>query len=481
MPDSTAGDETGAALLVTLVALSLLTILGLYTALNATTGILIGSNFESQIQATYAALAGLDHAAALLRGVDPDDVLRGPDGTFNPDSSYLSQARSFEFRNPLSLEAALSLDISAPAPVSAPDDGVISTGRFGGSHGTPLIPSGGIGLMAPDPAGTGIALVSRYFVKVTDNNGDPSELAADPSDSPFVDGDGIVIVRSMGLARTAAVTMGGVRRLNAVAIFESRNKRMTGFDAGPALVIAGTQINASLVGEYEIAGGLSPGIGTIDTDPFDSLHPAQDINAASGPPGRITGGELPEPSVEDITARIGSDQNRRLLLDPAFLWDFIHRKAPRFADVRLDGDQHWLSGSPVFLGAYDAAREWNAPGQDPKVTIVYGNLDAPGGLSGGGILIVTGDFSCSGPCSYTGLVIVMGSGNFRMTGTGQGIEGTVLLANLVEAGGAVSFGTPGIDIGDGSRIAYNRAAVRMASGLIPALRSSFREIAGSDP
>jgi hypothetical protein len=95
--------------------------------------------------------------------------------------------------------------------------------------------------------------------------------------------------------------------------------------------------------------------------------------------------------------------------------------------------------------------------------------------------MVTGDFSCSGPCSYTGLVIVMGSGRFQMTGTGQGIEGTVLLANLVEAGGAVSFGTPGIDIGGRSRIAYNKAAVRMASGLIPALRSSFREIAGSDP
>ena len=61
--------QEGVALLITLLALALLSLLGLYLTLNANTELQISDNYETQIQASYAALAGLNHARAVIRGL----------------------------------------------------------------------------------------------------------------------------------------------------------------------------------------------------------------------------------------------------------------------------------------------------------------------------------------------------------------------------------------------------------------------------
>ena len=68
-----------------------------------------------------------------------------------------------------------------------------------------IIPLTGIALSSPNPYGSGTIITSRYFVKVTDNNGEASERAAEgvgpgQPDDPFVDADGTVIIRTMGVA-----------------------------------------------------------------------------------------------------------------------------------------------------------------------------------------------------------------------------------------------------------------------------------------
>jgi len=477
-------NESGSALLITLLALSLFSLLGLYMALNATTGVHISDNFESQIQATYAAMAGLNHAGALLRGLALNDVLRGPDGLYDPAPAFLEQARTFRFRLPLPLLTAQALNIFDPtADVAAiPDDGIISTGFYEGIGGTVLIPKTGVGQTAPNPYGPGTILTSRYFVKVTDNNGDASELAGDMGDDPFLDGDGIVIVRSLGLAKTLSEAAGPVFRHNSVAVFEARLKRLSTWDLGPALVVQGSGVEAAFGGSYEISGGPFPAIGTVDAFPSDPLFPDTIIRAAAGTGGNIEGGGLPNPSVRDITAQIRSNPDQSLLLDPAYLWDFIHRQAPKIADKFFDGAQIWQGASAPYLGVYDKSMPVNAPGQDPKITVVNGDLQISGDVSGGGLLIVTGDFSYSGPFAFTGLILVIGAGRLNSAGNGPGIEGGLIVANLAASpGGDAGFGTPGISISGDSRLCSNRSAVRMAIGLIPASRISFREIAGSDP
>jgi hypothetical protein len=475
--------QEGVALLITLLALFLLSLLGLYLTLNANTELQISDNYETQIQATYAALAGLNHARALVRGLAFDDLLKGPDGVYSTSAAYLSKARKPDFRNPLSWSVAQSLNVFNPALdfSTMPDDGLISTGFYGGSAGTVLIPMAGIGLASRNPYGPGDIVTSRYFVKVTDNNSEPSEISGDPSDNPFVDGDGIVIVRSIGISKTFSESVGLVPKLNSIAVYEARIKRLSTFDLGPALVVIGNQTSASFSGTFLIDGNQSSGIGTIDTNAGDVYHPDQIIRAAALGHGSIIGGTQPNPSIRDISGQIGSNPDWALLLNPRYLWNFVHVQAPKFADNFFGGDQHWSDGSAPYAGSYDVSKPYNAPGQDPKITVVDGNLYVTGGFTGGGLLIVTGNLFCSGPYAYNGLVLVLGAGNLVAQGSGQGINGGLLVASLTEQSGGITFVTPGISVSGYSRFLSNRDAVKAAIALIPVSQISFREIAGSDP
>jgi hypothetical protein len=476
-------NESGSALLIALIALALLSLLSFFVSLGANTEVKISDNFESQVRATYASLAGLNHARVLVRGLSFTDLLRGPDGMYDSSASSLALARQFKFRNPLPLLTVFSLDISNPAAVlsGVPDDGVISTGVWGNSAGTLLIPPSGIALTATNPYGPGRILTARYFVKVTDNNGEASEIAGDSGDDPFTDGDGIVIVRSMGAARTFSEMTGTIQRLNSVAVFEARFKRSSVFDAGPAVTILGTDASGHFASTFAIVGGMSPGIGTIDTDTTDAVNPAQSLLAAAGGFGLITGGGSSGPSIQEMGSAILSDPERSQLLNPVYLWNFVQISAPRFADLYFNGAQTWTAGATPYLGSFDVSKPWNAPGQDPKITVVNGNLDVTDGFSGAGLLIVTGAFSYTGVCSYSGLVLVMGAGTLSAAGSGPGIQGGLVLATLVGSGAGVGFGLPSISVGGNSRLLSDRAAVKMALGLVPVSQISFREIAGSDP
>jgi hypothetical protein len=475
-------NDYGAALLLALIALALFSLLGLYMSLNATTEVRISDNYESHVRATYAALSGLNHTRVLLRGLVFDDLLIGPDGIYDGAPANLARARGFAFRNPVTLMTAYSLDISNPAGdlSGLPDDGLVNTGSYGGIPGTELIPRTGVSQTSPNPNGSGETVLSRYFVKVTDNNGDPSEIAGDANDNPYIDGDGIVIVRSIGIAGTIPEVTGAALSRNSVVIFEARYKRRSLFGFGPALVVQAANVNASFTGAYEISGGLFPGIGTIDLDQNDLIQPDQIIRAAATETGTITGGGLPEPAVADITGRIASGADASLLLRASSLWEFIHVQAPQFADRRFQGDQDWVEGNSPYAGSMDPAKPLNAPGQDPIITFVDGNLRASGDFSGGGLLIITGEFSCSGRCAYNGLVLVAGSGRATLEGPSQGIEGGMYVVGLYNNGGEIGFGPTTVSF-SGGRIVGNPDAVRMALSLIPVSQISFREIAGSDP
>src|SRR5262245_37533605 len=124
-------DQEGLATLMALVGLSLFSLLGLYAALNATTEVRISDNYESQVQARFAAQAGLNHAQELLRGLQFGDQLKGPDGVNDTGGVYLAQAKTYSFRNPLSWAALRSLSIVDPAPglAGVNYDGILNTGR----------------------------------------------------------------------------------------------------------------------------------------------------------------------------------------------------------------------------------------------------------------------------------------------------------------------------------------------------------------
>src|SRR2546426_4405153 len=105
--------QEGLALLIAVIALSVFSLLGLYVSLNATTEVRISENHESRIQADLAARAGLNHARALIRGLQYNDLLRGPDGVAS--STYPStESGRYAFRNWVDWSAARALNILDP-------------------------------------------------------------------------------------------------------------------------------------------------------------------------------------------------------------------------------------------------------------------------------------------------------------------------------------------------------------------------------
>ncbi len=482
--------ERGFALLITLIILALFCLIGFYLGVNAATEIRVSDNYEAEVQARSAAYAGLDHARAALRGLDFTTLLQGPDGQYDADPANIARARALSYRNPIPFSLARALDIRDPgADVgSLPDEGVLSTGNYLSSPASVFIPLAGIALSTPRPGAPGDVVAARYFVKVTDNNGEPSERAADSLDNPFVDGDGLILVRSVGVAPSTSHLAGPVRN-NSVVVFEARFRRRQALEPGAALVLQGTSVQPLGAAVFEgnaflIQGGTAnPGIGTLDTDGSDAVNPMVDVTAqvASGQASHIQGQGL-HPSILDLTPDVASDPQRAPLQDRDFLWSLLCVTGAKYADSRYQGDQDWSSGNAPDLGSYDAALPMNAPGQRPRLTFVDGNVVLGGGAAGGGLLVVTGRLTVTGPFSFTGLVFVTGIGELSISGSSWGIAGGIHVANLVAAGKSRAWGSVHLSIGGSGTLTYDRAAIRMAIALIPPEQTGFREITSSlDP
>lgn len=477
-------DEQGIAMILVLIVLSILAVFAAYLFLSSAEELKISDNSESMIQARFAARAGIEHTRELLKGVIFNTALKGPDGTYTNSSSYLTTARSAGFRNLAPWATLRSLNIADPTSdvSSLADDGLINTG---GSTPTLLAPKTGFAFTAANPYGSGTLTTARYFIKVTDNNGEVSELAEDATNNPFIDGDGTIIVRSIGVARTIVEGSGSSARRNSVAIFESRLKQDSPFfNLGSPAIVIGHDVAANFSGNaFSIIGtSAGPGLATIDTDYADCLaNPAscavKKLRDATGGKGTITGdctGATANQCINDITISVRDDPKKSMLLNPVWLYDFVNNQVPAVADNIITNG----SVGSVNLGTT----------ANPKITFVNGDLSATGGISGAGILVVTGELAMGGSINFDGLVLVVGRGEFWAHGMNRGIHGGLIVANLEVINGVPVFGRSSTSINDfdirgNSEIAtYDGLLADMGNSLMPLKQLSFREITnGIDP
>jgi len=483
--------EKGFALLISVIVLALFCLIGFYLAINAATVIRISDNYEAEVHARFAAYAGLDHARAAFRGLSFDDQLRGPDGRYDDSTGYMNQARSFPFRNPVDWSVAQALDIFDPRPDvgGTADDGILNTGLYRSIPGTALIPATGAALSAPGPEGSGGAVIARYFVKITDNNGEPSERAGDPLDNPFIDGDGAILARSVGIAPSIRGHSAGAGRNNSVVVFEGRFRRLRAFDLDAPLVVQGISARSSATLMFEgdaflVQGGTGdPGIAVLDADRSDGISPLSEI-ASQIAPGQefCVQGQGPLPSLRDLTSTLESDPSKALLLNKDFLWDFTRRRVKKLADSSFHGDQDWTMGNAPDLGFYDLSEPMNAPGQRPRITLVDGNLAIGGSAAGAGLLVVTGKLSAVGPFAFTGLALVAGAGELDAPGAAWTLTGGVYIASVAPSGSSLNWGAVRLSLRGSGAVIFSRAAIRMALALIPPDQVGFREITSSlDP
>lgn len=474
-------DEQGIAMILVMIVLSLMAMFSAYLFLSSVEDLRISDNSESMVQARFAARAGIDHAREIFRGLTFNDLLKGPDGTYTNTSEYLNAARSVSFRNLAGLAIFRSLNIADPSSSvnSLPDDGLFNTGLVGTIPGTVLVPKTGNVFTVANPYGTGTLITARYFLKVTDNSGEASEVAIDASNNPFIDGDRIVIVRSIGVARTIAEGSGSAGRRNSVAVFESRFRQGMPFsDLGSPAVVIGSNIRANFSGNsFDIIGNSAgPGIGTVDTNTNDIHDPAEILKAATAGKGNITGnctGSTASSCIADITSTVMSDPNKAILRDPEWLYDFAYNQVPQIADYT------------IAAGGNLTAANIGTPG-NPKITLAEGDLTATGDFHGAGLLVVKGALTMGGAIRWDGLVLVIGKGEFWTHGMNNGIYGGLIVAGVSRNDNGQAIFTPAntdFDIRGNSNIAtYDGSLSNMGNYLAPLEQLSFREITGGvDP
>lgn len=163
---------------------------------------------------------------------------------------------------------------------------------------------------------------------------------------------------------------------------------------------------------YDGAGG--PAISTNSTACRDSII-ASDNNS-----GKLVGGVITNNPAPDFTKPTGLESFYSDLMDNTDADRIIYatannqNQAPKVLKQALPSDLG-TPGDPSTM----------------KTTIVHGDLDITGGLSGAGVLVVTGTAKFGGTPHWDGIIMVLGGQvDIGGGGTTNGLSGTLMVSNI---------------------------------------------------
>lgn len=121
----------------------------------------------------------------------------------------------------------------------------------------------------------------------------------------------------------------------------------------------------------------------------------------------------------------------------------------------------------------------------PKLVVIDGDYTVPGGTTGAGILLVTGNLVFHGNIDYNGIILVIGKGNLTRNGAGNGnITGGVFVANIAGPDGNINttsdntWGTPTWDTSGGGTSDIDKvvSSENNALQLLPFVKTSWKQI-----
>lgn len=122
---------------------------------------------------------------------------------------------------------------------------------------------------------------------------------------------------------------------------------------------------------------------------------------------------------------------------------------------------------------------------DPKLVVIDGDYTVPGGTTGAGILLVTGNLIFNGNIDYNGIILVIGKGSLTRTGAGNGnITGGVFVANIAGPDGNINttadnlWGNPTWDTSGGGTSDIDKvlSSENNALQLLPFVKTSWRQL-----
>ena len=409
--------ERGAALVIVMFALLIMSVIGLSISYTAGQEVFSSKNELLANQAFYAAEAGLQDALNVIRGQ------RCPIGAASCNPSLASNKVSFTIVSTPSSSNAAS-DTSAVARLSR----WLSYSALGGTAVT-LDATNGL----------------YYRIQVLPIAGSPDLQLVSTGLGP------------LGARRTVRLRI--VRNAAAVpplpATITMLGQNPTGTTGNSNAHTTSGYDHAATASRDPNWGGNKPIFGVLDAPGSNANRDYLLANSVSGDkPGTF---EIP-PGVPDRVVSLPTAQipfNN----DPAQARAFI-RQMSSIANTVINPGDALPSGA---LGT--SARQ--------TVVVVNGNFTPPSG--GAGILIVTGDLTLNGNFNYEGLIFVLGTGRVLRNGGGGGtINGGMLLASFTDAS-TIFDGTPVFDTNGGgnSNVLYNSGAIQNVLNSIPITARSF--------
>ena len=475
MDNSTAQAQKGVALLISIFALLLISGVAVALVVMSGTETSVAANYRNSTQAFYAGYAGVEEVRGRLWPGHPDSLFAvanflPPVGTVLPVGQvrYILNPSPGEVVNPTNLVAN---NPHADFEYQTEFGAAVTLATVRATNSTSNLAL----VNTPGPLYKWVRLTPlTERASGIDLNGDAVLDAAIPL---YYDGTN----------RNLTQTGKQVFRITALAVMPNGSRRILQADVsgivlnlnfasaltfdgqGSALFPANSNV-------YTVDGNDSASCGTPPEAPKPALGtvtPGDDVLiTASIPPNRLSKytGSGPAPDVQDVSGALGANMQTVDSLES--LVDLI----------RTNADQV-IQGPVADIPNIGTAAS-------PTITVVNGNLDMTGGVTGYGILVVTGHFTAAGSFGWRGIVLVIGEGVMTVSGGGNNsYEGAVLLARTHvddptgAGGGALLPGpAPGATLldwagGGGNGVHYDSCTIRNATTNVIYRVLAFREIA----
>jgi hypothetical protein len=471
------GSQRGAALVIAIFSLMLISVVATTLILTAGTQNAIKSNYRSAMRAFYDARAGLEEARGRLfadNGNNPDST-----AVLNcvfPGGQPMLPGQACYIINPAAGE---NVDPRAPGNTYADTE---YQQEWGGAA-----PPAGAQLIASTSPNTGIAGPLYKWVRITprteasaglDINGGTQRDTTNPL---YFDGAHQVLGAAAGAGQVLTIT--------ALAVTPSNSRRMVQYTVAPAalgsafanfpsaLTLDGNGVSfrgPTTSGAFHIDGNDSNApSGTVSGVPaigYTNSYDGSNVSTSAVPAGNYLS-PAGTPSVGLVTLP-------PLLQTPSGL-DALVQSIKQSADLVLNpspGSAADQTSLPATMSA-----------SNPMVIVVNGNFNLHGNGTGYGLLVVTGTLDYDPDASWNGMILVIGQGIFTSSRRGVGtINGAIFIAQTRDSAGNL-LSDPNLghasftQTGGGSGINYSSNWVRAAQGLVPYQVLSFREIQQTTP
>lgn len=430
--------ERGVALVAALIALLLISAITAGMIILSNTETSISSNFRDEQTAYFSSRAGLGEIRDRMRATATDSVNANIPTTLPGTTNGI-----LYIINPLGGETVAPWNTAGS---NYPDDEICKevTCTGGVPSGAPwyVNPAGTVGTASATYAATPQLVWKwvRVMPKINKSDTgttrvasvDGASVAGQPTLGQLVCWNGTnEVVTTLATCQAASSSYQPVYEVTSLAVTSSGSRRMSQFEIAPT---AFPPVPGAMVFD-----GLGADFGT---NPHSAVFGVSGQDAAQGPnAGTGCGAAVNQPAIGAFNGPDVTTVSGQLNRPGSYTSAAPYTTTPAISNVNSQlGPLSTVDGLTNLVNSITAAAgsnvypsggsptNWGTPGA-PAINVING--DYSGGISGTGILLVTGTLTMSGSPSYNGLILVIGKGNVVKNGGGNGtLNGSLFIANL---------------------------------------------------